>query len=184
MVPNFDIVAEFLLKNEGGYSNHVQDKGGATNYGISLPYLRTLGALGDLNHDGLINEIDIRLIDKTKAKSFYKKGFWDKYGYERILNPSIAEKVFDFAVNMGPKNAHRLLQKALNLSRFSNTLEEDGFLGPQTIEAVNRSNAKTLLLRLSGVAACYYIQIVEEQPSQKVFINGWLKRAFEGGCKG
>lgn len=177
---NFSYAVQDTLKHEGGYTNNIHDKGGVTNFGISLRYLQSLGKVGDYNSDGLINDNDIKLIDKKRAVALYKDGFWDKYGYGRINNEALAEKMFDLSVNMGPVNAHKLLQKAINLMRFENLILEDGIFGQQTINAINISNPKNLLLCLKGVSAWYYIQIVDKNPSQKVFIKGWLKRATSG----
>ena len=182
--PHYDLyfsdAVNSTLRHEGGYANHIHDKGGPTNWGISLRYLQSLGNLGDLNHDGLVNNDDIRLIDKKEAMALYKAGFWDKYGYGKINNEAIAEKVFDLSVNMGPQNAHKLLQKAINLLRTCNLIEEDGDFGHQTLNAVNTANPYNLLLCLRSVSVWHYIQIVDKSPTQKVFIKGWLKRAWNG----
>lgn len=177
---NFDSAVQDILRHEGGYSDQPNDKGGATKYGISLRYLKSLGSNGDINNDGSIDDNDIKVIDINKATAFYRRGFWDKYGYDRINNASVAEKIFDLSVNMGPETAHKLIQKAVNLGRLSNTLKEDGILGQKTIDAVNSLNADRLLLRLNGVAISRYIDIAERDPTQKIFIDGWLKRAWGG----
>jgi len=46
---NFDIALQFVLKAEGGYSNHPNDRGGQTNYGI------TKGTLNDAKRLGIID---------------------------------------------------------------------------------------------------------------------------------
>ena len=48
-----------ILKHEGGFSNHSSDPGGATNYGISLRWLKSEGLYGDLDDDGDVDIDDI-----------------------------------------------------------------------------------------------------------------------------
>lgn len=175
---SFDTAVQVILKNEGGYANYLQDKGGPTNYGISLRFLKSLGNFGDFNRDGYINDSDIKALDVDKAKSIYKQEFWDKGGYGRINNEILAEAVFDFAVNLGPSTAHKLIQKAINLYSAPLTLKEDGILGEKTIQAINVANPLKLMLFFRSIVIWHYIQITEKDPTQKKFINGWLKRVW------
>jgi len=177
---NFNSAIEKVLKHEGGFVNTRYDKGGATNYGISLNFLKSLGKLGDLNDDGRIDENDIKIIDKEEAIKIYKKEIWDKEGYGRINNEIVAEAIFDFAVNLGPVKAHKLIQKAINLHNTESILKEDGLLGNDTICAINISNPLKFMLFFRSVVIWHYIQITEKDASQKKFINGWLKRVWGG----
>ena len=57
-----------VLIHEGGYSDHPNDAGGVTKFGISLRYLRDAGhALGDVDRDGDIDADDIRALDRDGA---------------------------------------------------------------------------------------------------------------------
>ena len=47
----FDTAFRHLLGEEGGYVNHPADRGGATNWGISLRFLKAEGKI-DANRDG------------------------------------------------------------------------------------------------------------------------------------
>lgn len=176
----FKDAINLILKHEGGYANNPHDKGGATKYGISLRYLQSLGSRGDLNNDNVVDVDDIKILDVNKAISLYKSGFWDKYGYNRINNAVLAERILDISINMGPKTAHKLVQKAVNLGRITNTIKQDGILGAKTINAINGSDTNRLLLRINALAISRYLDIVEKDPTQKVFIDGWLKRASNG----
>lgn len=177
---NFNPAMETVFKNEGGYSNIPQDKGGATQYGISLNFLKSLGNSGDINHDGVVDERDVKAIQKDEAREIYKKEFWDKQGYGRIHNEIMAEAIFDLAVNMGGSTVNKLIQKAINLHSANPILKEDGILGEDTINILNATNPLKFMLFFRSVATWRYIQITEKDPSQKKFINGWLKRVWGG----
>lgn len=177
---NFKPAMETVFKEEGGYANVYQDKGGATDYGISLGFLKSLGSSGDLNHDGVVDERDVKTIGKDKAREIYKKEFWDKQGYGRIHNEIMAAAIFNFAVNMGCSTVNKLVQKSINLHAEKQILKEDGIFGDETIRALNASNPLKFMLFFRSFVTWRYIQITEKNPSQKKFINGWLKRVWGG----
>lgn len=152
---------DVVLKNEGGLSNNKHDKGGVTKYGISKKSYPCL---------------DIANLTITQAIAIYKRDFWDPYPYKKIINPNIAIKVFDLAINMGARAAHKVLQQALNFLGFD--LSIDGKFGNMTLNAVNQANAQLLLSAIKLSASIYYHKIVASNDSQKIFLNGWLNRAY------
>ena len=91
----FEPAIKVVLKHEKGYSNNLKDKGGETNFGISKrSYPKT----------------DIKNLTLGRAMHIYKRDFWIPGRYEEIHLQTIATKVFDISVNMGQKQAVRLLQ--------------------------------------------------------------------------
>ena len=120
MSQDFEAAVGLVLSFEGGYSNHTKDPGGATNYGISLRFLR--GIEPDATED------DIRKMTLVRAKALYREHFWDSIRGDD-LPYSIALGVFDSAVNQGVGYASRTLQNVV-------AAKEDGRIGPQTVAAV------------------------------------------------
>lgn len=178
---NFDEAILTVLEHEGGFFNHPSDPGGATNYGISMRFLKQQGLEQemDIDHDGDLDIDDIRQMDLEKAKELYKRYWWDNYQYNRINSQIIATKIFDLAVNMGGKQAHKLVQRACKSCGI--TLQEDGILGPRTRSAINTlasSNELALLASLRSEAAGFYRSLVAAKPQFQDFINGWLNRAY------
>jgi lysozyme family protein len=171
---NFDIAIKTILNHEGRYVNDPQDPGGATNFGISLRFLKATGdlELGDLDHDGDIDSNDIKAMSINQAIELYKKYWWDKYNYEKIINQVLAIKLFDLAVNMGQKQAVICLQRAIR-ALHGTPLIEDGILGPKTIYNVNLLNTQALLSSLKSEAAGFYRSL-----NKPKYINGWLNRAY------
>jgi lysozyme family protein len=174
----FDLAADYVLQNEGVLSDHPADKGGLTKYGIILPVLREMGAeFGDKDGDGDIDGADIRALTVADAKAILKQRWWDKYGYGLLSAPGIAAKVMDAAFNMGPRQGHIILQRAVN-AVHPGAVTEDGILGPLTIKAANECWPAALRAALRSEMAAVYRMILQKDPTQEAFRKGWLARAY------
>lgn len=173
MMSCFELAIETVLEHEGFYSNDPDDRGGPTKYGISLRYLKLTGQ-GDFNQDGDIDEQDVKQMTLQKAKQLYYKDWWVRYGYHRIRHQGVATKVFDLAVNMGAKQAHKRVQRAVwAVMGEPDCLQDDGILGPVTLKAINGIEGKQLLPPLRSEAAGFYRSL-----NQPKFLRGWLNRAY------
>ena len=157
----FQQAVEVVLKHEGGYVNDPTDPGGETNFGISRRSYP---------------DLDIRNLTREQAIEIYRQDFWERWGYDRIRDLAVATKVFDMAVNMGPKRAHTLLQQALGL--IGSPVVVDGILGPQTLKATNEADPSRLLEALRLLSARYYWELVRLDGRRKKFLQGWLARAY------
>ena len=180
MKENFEKSLEKILKYEGGFSNHPLDKGGATNQGITLATLQEFFAdydYGDLDGDGDVDVDDVMLLDTPEeAAPIYKKYYWDRMKLDTILS-GVDFLMFDFGVNSGPKNAVKILQRALNREGFNLTV--DGVLGSATVGYVQgRDNYETqgLIDNMLLERRNFYNRLVAINPSQSVFLKGWLNR--------
>ncbi len=172
---DFNKAIPYILENEGGYIVHPSDPGGATNFGISLRFLRAIGL--DIDQDGDIDADDIKSLNGENSSEIYKKYFWEAAGYKDLDNQAIATKVFDLAVNMGPSRANKILQKSANIVLRNNKLVVDGIIGSQTIQAINLINSKLLEDLICQAAAQYYSELANKNPKLRIFLTGWLKRA-------
>ncbi len=171
-----------IFLHEGRYVNNKSDPGGATNFGISLRFLKSIGDIdndgwldGDIDQDGDVDVEDIKKMSEKEATKLYALYFWDKYQYGSIQDQLIATKVFDLSINMGSVGAHKCTQRALRAA-LGSTLLEDGILGANTIKAVNLANSVKLLPALKSEAAGYYRSI--KYKGSKNFLKGWLNRAY------
>ncbi|MDR2781942.1 MAG: hypothetical protein LBB21_05845 [Holosporaceae bacterium] len=157
----FSKAFEYVLKHEGGYVNDPADPGGETNFGISkrsYPHL------------------DIKNLTLDQAKEIYFRDFWQKGKYEQIEDKNIAIKLFDLGVNIGINQANKLIQRALRAA--GTQVVEDGIIGPITLKAINEADPTDLLSALKSESAGHYRLIANLNPSQKKFIEGWLRRAY------
>lgn len=182
----FEKAIGVVLEHEGGskYIDHPDDPGGATRYGISLRFALLELAKdadgdgrkdGDLDLDGDVDADDIRLLPEDLAREAYRRCWWERYGYGRITDQQVATKVLDTAINVGGKQAHRLLQRALGACGYR--LAEDGVLGPKTLEAANDAVPRELVLEFCFQQGDFYRGLMERKPRLEAFRKGWLARA-------
>jgi lysozyme family protein len=179
----FEDAIPAILQHEGGYVNHPNDPGGATNFGVSLRFLADHPDMGDFDGDGDVDVEDIRNMSVEQAAEIYRQLWWDKYGYGRIIDQTIATKVFDLSVNMGAKRAHILLQTALN-NAFGLNLTVDGVLGPASIGVINSctdDDEQTLITAYCDEAFGFYQRLIAKNPKFKAFEKGWKRRAYSVG---
>lgn len=161
---------DHTLQWEGGYVDDPNDPGGATNHGISLRFLLSQGLIEeyDFNHDGDLTPVDIARLSKKQAEDLYHEYFWNNR-YED-LPLEVCVKLFDLGVNMGPKQAITLLQRA------SDAPVIDGIFGPQTFAHACQVGVYE---RFVARAAKYYFNIADKRPASRKFLYGWLRRCYD-----
>ncbi|HLP30542.1 MAG TPA: glycosyl hydrolase 108 family protein [Geothrix sp.] len=159
----------FTLGNEGGYTNHPADPGGATNFGIIQRELdRWNGSHPELNFPA-----DVRDLTPQLAETIYRTNYWR---WDGLADAPLAIKLFDIGVNCGTGTSVKLLQRAIN-KLLPKPIDVDGQLGPTTLGAANAQNPAALMAALCQTQREYYQAIVDRNPSQSVFLKGWLIRA-------
>jgi lysozyme family protein len=186
-----------LLDTEGGFSNDPVDRGGTTNFGITLRFLQgeakldpELVKLFDLDMDGDLDGADIRGLTKGEAVYLYHHCFWERYHLESFAEP-IGEILLDQEVNDGATGANKLLQRAINSCSAHmagvDRLNVDGVLGDATHAAMDAVlehpglGMPALVEAFREAARARYRAIVAANPSQQKFLDGWLARADELG---
>lgn len=150
---NFDQAFDILLKHEGGFSDHPADPGGKTRFGITEAVAREAGYRGDMR------ELPVDL-----AKRIYKDRYWDAVRAEE-LPEAIRYAVFDAAVNSGPRQAIRWLQRAVGAN-------DDGIIGPQTLAAVRAADPERVLRRVLAAR----LRFMAGLPNWPAFGRGWARR--------
>jgi len=172
MTVNFDEAVKILLVDEGGFTDDSRDRGGITNYGITKATL-----LEAIEADIVPRETTIRTLTKSNAIDIYSEFYWKRLNLDKIDAQSIANKILNVSVNVGLHWGVILLQRAVHAAT-GDVLEEDGILGPKTLEAVNSAPAASLLAAYRSEQAGYYRSIVTKDDSQSCFLNGWISRAY------
>jgi lysozyme family protein len=170
----------FVLEHEGGFVDDPVDAGGATNWGISLRWLKSLGLDdGDVDGDGDIDWHDVRRMTRAQATELYFRKWWQPGPYERLDRP-VGAKLFDLAINMGSKPAFRLLQRALRA--HGQSVIDDGIIGPRTLTAAQLAAGKhgpeSLSSTLGSEAAGFYRELIALKPVREKYRAGWLARAY------
>lgn len=189
---NFFKYIDELREHEGGFVNHPKDPGGATNKGITLATWQRYGT--DNDGDGDIDVEDLKLLTDQQASSIYKTRYWDTIWGDRIHSQSVAEIMFDHAVNAGPGRAVKMMQEILNRA-FGYSLAVDGAMGNRTLSAINSVSGNKLYNEYIDLRIDYYnyranrlnlvrpswmsfLPTLNLSPSEsaKAFINGWIAR--------
>ena len=150
---NFDQAFDILLKHEGGFSDHPADPGGKTRFGITEAVAREVGYRGDMR------ELPIDL-----AERIYKSRYWDAVRADE-LPEAVRYAVFDAAVNSGPRQAIRWLQRAVGV-------RDDGIIGPVTLAAVRAADHERLFRRILAQR----LRFMTELPNWAAFGRGWARR--------
>lgn len=105
MDKNFEKALKFVLKWEGGYVNNPNDKGGATNKGITQnTYNNWLKVQGKPSKD-------VKNITDKEVRDIYHKNYWLASGCDK-MTPVFAILCFDTAVNMGVGRVNEFLKAA------------------------------------------------------------------------
>lgn len=158
-----DIIAH-LIQTEGGFSDHPNDPGGPTNYGITQATLEWW-----LKRPVTLN--DIKAITPTLASEIYTTLYVKNPGFDQLGVPEYLQaQLIDFGVNSGPRLAIMKLQTLLGV-------EADGDIGPETKAAIvgvdpQKLNNRLVIERLKMVG-----RIISRDKSQAVFAAGWINRA-------
>jgi lysozyme family protein len=108
--PSIDTITNGIIQREGGFVNDPDDPGGATNFGVTIGTMRSLGV--DINNDGTVDTEDVKLMTAERAGEIFKKEFFVRPGIDK-LPPELQATVFDMQVNSGG-NAIKILQRVLN----------------------------------------------------------------------
>jgi len=156
----FELYAPILKKLEGGFVNHPDDSGHATNCGITLAtYRATFGK------DKTVD--DLKKMTDRQWKQIMKI-YWDACKADEIKNQSVANLVVDWSINSGI-SGRKGTQQALGLYA-------DGIFGPKTLGALNKEPYKCVFCKVMEARQEFYKKLVEKKPSQLVFYKGWLNR--------
>ena len=156
----FDKAIVVVLAHEGGYSDHPDDLGGATNYGIS-----------SRANPG----VDVENLTREGAIEIYWSRYWEGKGFD-LLPERLAIKTFDLAVNMGNSAAVCCLQRAIRAA--GSQVAVDGSIGPETAGAAGLLCELAIVAALRSEAAGEYRVILVRNPSQATFAANWMARAY------
>lgn len=152
-----------VLKHEGGFVNNPNDKGGATNFGITRETLSEWRA-------GPVTVADVKALTEAEARRIYLELFIVWPGFDKISDSRLRHLAVDSGVQHGPKRVITWLQALVNVTA-------DGKLGPKTAAAINQEGPGRLFNRLLARRIRWYGSLISSARSQAVFAAGWMKRA-------
>jgi lysozyme family protein len=157
-----------VIAREGGFSNDPHDRGGPTKYGITA---RDLGRWRQLGR--LATAAEVAALSTTEAGDIYRA--WYVAPFAAIADERLRAQLVDFGVTSGVGTAAAALQRLV-------AVHVDGVVGPQTAAA---AAAGPLLNNALVAARCRYLErVVDRDPSQLVFLHGWIRRAVSFFAEG
>jgi len=187
----FSIAYYITNKNEGGYANDPDDRGGETYRGIARNFhpdwigwadvdeaKKRTSSVKALNH--LLDNLSTL---QKWVMAFYCQEFWNKINGDLIPDQVIANEVYDNAVNMGISKSVEYLQRTINILNRNQKayadIKVDGSIGPKTLEAlkvcIKKNGAKRVLNVINGYQIKHYLELMEKNPTYEKYI-GWFDR--------
>lgn len=156
---NFKRSLSKVLVHEGGYSNHPADPGGATMKGVIQ---RVYDAYRD--RKGLKRR-SVKNITTAELEEIYRKQYWDACRCDDLPD-GVDYVVFDGAVNSGPAQSIKWLQRALGVNA-------DGVIGAITLQRVNSVQDKDALIDRVCDRRLAFLKALKTWPT---FGKGWSSR--------
>ncbi|WP_306755117.1 holin-associated N-acetylmuramidase [Paracoccus actinidiae] len=182
-MPSVEEVAAQIVAREGGYVNDPDDPGGATNYGVTIGTMKSLGL--DLNKDGRVDANDVKMLTRGQAQQIFVEHYFRRPRLAE-LPPAVQASVFDMYVNAGA-NAGKILQRLV--ARMGFAASADGVIGPRTLAAAHDAAAAAPdhFADAYGIARRnYYYSLADQRPASRKYARskaggkgGWITRAEE-----
>ena len=157
MEHNFDYCLRTMLKSEGGYSNHSQDPGGMTNFGVTK-------RVYDEFYETDADEETMRNLKEAEVKPIYFENYWSRCRCDD-LPTGVDLQTFDIAVNSGSGRAGRILQTVVGATI-------DGGIGEKTLAAVAKMEPSDIIRAMGVERELFY----RDLKAFDTFGNGWLNR--------
>jgi lysozyme family protein len=158
----FDASLPFVLRWEGGYVNHPNDPGGATNKGVTQKVYDSWRSRQGLEPR------DVRAIEDAEVRAIYEQDYWLPPHCD-ALERQLDLVQFDTAVNMGVGRAVRLLQASINC-------DVDGQFGPATMAAATACDVSQTASTYCARRERFYRALADANPRMRFFLKGWLNR--------
>lgn len=167
---DFNQAFEKMIRNEGGYrlSDVPADRGGQTYAGIARNFHPNWQGWKYIESKDMGNPELSALV-----RNFYESEFWAKVSGDLVTNQTIAESIFDFAVNAGVGVAAKLAQLVVGTV-------PDGVIGPKTLGQMNGTPEDQFVMKYALAKIKRYADICNRDRSQTKFLLGWVNRALEG----
>jgi len=166
--PNFLKAADMTLGVEKGLSNHRNDPGKRTMWGI------TERDFPEAWKDGPPS--------RKKAVEIYFEHFWRPCRLDEVRSFDVAFEVFDTAINCGPVAAVKFLQAVANklsVAMGMRAIAVDGKMGTETLRRVNaliaRDREEALIVYQNILQGMHYWAL-SNSPTMDDFLAGWNKR--------
>jgi lysozyme family protein len=166
---SYDAALARVLAHEGGFTNHPDDPGGPTNFGITIYDARRYlnAGLSATPPWGSADRAFMRAMTVGQAQAIYRAKYRGALSCD-ALPAGVDYAVFDYGVNSGIGRAAKVLQRLLGVA-------DDGVIGPATLAAAKTHMAAALI----GVICDERLRFLKSLKTWRVFGKGWGRRVAE-----
>jgi len=165
---NFNESLVYILQNEGGYVDIPEDKGGPTNFGVTIS---TLSAF----RKECVTADDIKNLTKEEASNIIYHNYYAPLKLSRIENNNIVTCILDAAVLCGMGGAKSIAEKTL-ISLMYDTGAE--WMDETYVKSFDEVSQEKFIDRFEVFLMNFFNDIVLKNPSQAKFLKGWSNRAL------
>lgn len=155
----------YTFKNEGGFSNVKEDKGGPTNFGITIHDLERW-------RKKELSAEEVQSMTRKEAEDIYLAWYWSPLQLDRIANEKVAVALFDRAVLNGLTGVSRHVRVVLG--HPEKNPDTAHFLA--LIDEVNATAPVPFIMRLADRCEQKHRERVAGDKTQARFLHGWLNR--------
>lgn len=149
-----------ILVHEGGKVDDPHDPGGRTNQGVTQKVYNGYRTKGGLDTR------DVYDMEPSERDAIYRLQYWDAIKGDELPD-GIDYVVFDGAVNSGPSQSIKWLQRALG------SVTVDGQMGQSTLAALQEHGDPAALVDLICDRRLSFLQALKTWPR---YGNGWGRR--------
>ncbi len=168
MNANFVSSIKKMLAHEGGYTDDERDPGnklpdgraGSTNLGVTQ-------AVWEAFINRKVSQETMKALTHAEVGHLYKERYWDAVQGDE-LPTGVDYSVFDAAVNSGPRQAAKWLQRAVGAV-------DDGAIGPMTLAKVMSYPADDVINRFNHQRLIF----LQGLPTFGIYGKGWTRRVAD-----
>lgn len=160
MRENYPIISKWREAYEGGFVDHPEDPGGATNYGV------TQRVYDNFRDSHGVERRSVRYITDTEVDEIYRQQYWNPILGDQLPS-GVDLAVHDYAVNSGVPKAVKDLQRILGVT-------VDGHLGIITLAESKKRDPKQLITQLCQARMAF----LKRLKHWKHFGRGWTRRVM------
>lgn len=156
-----EILVPFILSWEGGFVNDPDDRGGATNKGVTLATFRQVFGRSKTVED-------LKRMTDEQWMTVFRKYYWDLWKADQIQNQSVANLLVDWVWLSG--------RYGITIPQALLGVKVDGVVGPKTIAALNSfEGGQDSLFRHIWSDRRAYIERIAKGKKLK-YKRGWMNR--------
>jgi lysozyme family protein len=154
----YDEALRRLLAHEGGYTNHLSDPGGPTNFGVTIYDYRKYVKPN-------ATAADVRAMSVNEAKTIYRAKYWNAQRCDE-LPAGVDYSVFDYGVNSGIGRSGKVLRRVVGLPDTTHVVTDE------VLRAVAKRDPKALVIAINGERLAF----LKRLKTWPVFGKGWGAR--------